>query len=105
MKGDVLKQGLDSIGFGEPFYRHIVHAAKIPPYERTIKKPLPGKSFCTIFNGNDYPSERIQATTSSFVLPSFFCRRPYNSSSFPSSYRKSSSVRSPWACLAFPFSS
>src|SRR5690242_19432769 len=47
----------------------------------------------------------IHFFTSSFVWPVFFWIRPYSSSSFPSSYLRSSSVRLAQRCLALPFSS
>src|SRR5690606_39056953 len=46
-----------------------------------------------------------QLSTSSRVFPVFFCNLPSNSSSFPSAYSRSSSVRSAYSCFTFPFSS
>src|SRR3546814_8784984 len=44
-------------------------------------------------------------TTSSRLFPILFCKRPINSSSFPSSYNKSSSVKSAYDCFTFPLRS
>src|ERR1700679_2396829 len=46
-----------------------------------------------------------QSITCSLVLPSFCCIRPSSSSSLPSSYCRSSSVRLALACLILPFHS
>ncbi len=47
----------------------------------------------------------ISARSSSFDFPSRCCRRPRNSSSFPSANERSSSVNWPYFCFNFPFTS
>lgn len=80
---------------------------KMPPYpeqDSILNNVAKVLNFGNIVTENGY-KDLIHFTSSSRPFPIFCCSLPSNSSSLPSSYFRSSSVRSANSCLILPLNS